>query len=77
MPQRVVDALEVVQVEDSQAAESALVAGLHGLGDDLMKIRAVGEPGEAVIAGHRADLLLSLARKVSDPLGRKKERRAH
>ena len=42
MSERVVDALEVVEVEDGQPAEPASVAGRHGLGDEFVEIGAVG-----------------------------------
>ena len=60
MAERVVDALEVVEVEDDERAAAVMVAGRHHLADDLVEIGAVGEAGQVVEARHRADLLLRI-----------------
>ena len=60
MAERIVDALEVVEVEHGQAAAAVAVAGRHRLGDQLVEIGAVRQAGQVVVARHGADLLLRL-----------------
>jgi len=47
MAERVVDALEIVAVDDREPAQALAVAGGHGFGDDLVEIGAVHQPGQA------------------------------
>ncbi len=54
--QRVVDALEIVEVEHGQAAETVAVAGGHRFPDQFVEIGAVRQAGEVVVARHEADL---------------------
>ena len=63
MTQRVVDALEVVQVEeeDGDLRPSLLAAQDERVLDAVREQRAVREPGERVVEGLVAELLLSLA----------------
>src|SRR5690606_36631403 len=58
--ERVVDALEVVEVKGGKATEAVLVARGNRFADRLMEVGAVGEAGEAVEPRHEADLLFGL-----------------
>ena len=60
MAKRVVDALEIVEVEHGESAVAVMVAGRHHLADDLVEIGAVGQAGQIVEPRHRADLLLGV-----------------
>ena len=50
MAERVVDALEIVEVEHGQRAVAVMVAGGHHLADDLVEIGAVGQAGQIVVS---------------------------
>src|ERR671925_127630 len=60
MTERIIDALEVVEIEDDERAIAFLIAGRHHLACELVEIGAIYEPGQVVVAGHRADLFLGL-----------------
>ncbi len=60
MAERVVDALEVVKIEDHQRDVPGLVTAGHVLRHELVEIGAVRQAGEAVIARHETDALLRL-----------------
>jgi hypothetical protein len=58
MSERVVDALEVVEIENGEPAETIAVAGRHGFGDQFVEVGAVRQAGQIVETRHGADLLL-------------------
>ena len=58
--ERVVDALEVVEIENGQRAKPLAVADMDTFCDDFVEIGAVGQSRQAVVARHEADLLLGL-----------------
>src|SRR5690606_1354479 len=56
--QRVIDRLEVVEINDGEAAEAVLVATRHEFADHFLEIGAVRQTCQAVVARHVTDLLL-------------------
>ena len=60
MPERIVDALEVVEIEHRKAAAAVAVAGRHRFGDKFVEIGAVRQARQIVEARHGADLFLGL-----------------
>jgi len=65
VPQRVVDQLEVVEVEVEQRELAALAAGLGEVAAELLlEHRSVGQAGQRVVVSQEGDLSLGLA-----PLG--------
>ena len=60
MAQRVVHALEIVQVDDGDRAQAVAIPSGHRLQDSLVEIGAVDQARQAVIARHGADLLFRL-----------------
>ena len=58
MAERVVDALEVVEVEEG---DDRGLAGGEGLGDPLLEQRAVREAGQRVLEGEPAQVAVALA----------------
>ncbi len=65
----VVDALEVVQVQEQHRQHAAVAARqVQGLVDPLLEQQPVRQAGEAVVVGHAVDLLLR-AGELGDVLG--------
>ena len=60
MPERVVDALEVVEV-DEHHRDLTHAAGLERLAHALGEQRAVGEPGQRIVVGLVLELVLQVA----------------
>ncbi len=60
MAERVVDALEVVEVEHGEAAEPVAIAGRQRLGDEFVEIGAVRQAGQIVERAIERDLVLGL-----------------
>lgn len=59
MAQRVVDIFEVIEIEEKHAGDDAVMAKpAHLLLDLLHQVQPVGDPGQGVIVGLMADLLL-------------------
>ena len=54
--ERVVDVLEMIDVEEGQRDVAAGRAGIDGRGDQVPQLRAVRQPGENVVIGEPRDL---------------------